>query len=247
MVDIHCHIVPEVDDGAWDMETAVRMARLARDCGVTKIIATPHFKGVPEELEAIPFIKHQFRRLQSALKRDVPQVELVQGMEVLCVPQTIELARQGLLPAMGTGRYVLTEFYFDASAGFMEETLEALRHFGYSPVVAHPERYGAVQRDPELAGGWFRRGIVLQVNKGSVLGAFGHRAEDAAVRLLDRGAVHIIASDGHSPEFRTTDLGPVRQWCLDHLGRTYTKILLEDNPDRVARGKPMCRVRDGSL
>ena len=104
MVDIHCHIVPEVDDGAWDMETAVRMARLARDSGVTKIVATPHFKGVPEELEAIPFVMHQFRLLQSALKRDVPQVELVQGMEVLCVPQTIELARRGLLPTIGKGR-----------------------------------------------------------------------------------------------------------------------------------------------
>lgn len=247
MVDIHCHIVPEVDDGAWDMETAIRMARLARDCGVRKIVATPHFKGVPEELEAIPFVRHQFRMLQSALKRDVPQVELVQGMEVLCVPQTVELARRGLLPTIGKSRYVLTEFYFDASAGFMDETLHALRSLGYSPVVAHPERYGAVQREPGLARSWFERGIVLQVNKGSVLGAFGRRAEDAAIRMLARGTVHIIASDAHSPEIRTTDLSPVRQWCLDNLGRTYTKILLEDNPDRVTRGKPMCRVGDGSL
>ena len=247
MVDIHCHIVPEVDDGAWDMEAAVQMARLARESGVTKIIATPHFKGVPEELEAIPHIKHQFRRLQSALKRDVPQVELLQGMEILCVPQTIEMARRGLLPTMGNSRYVLTEFYFDAEAGFINEALEALRSFGYSPVVAHPERYGAVQRDPDLACRWFRRGIVLQVNKGSVLGAFGRRAGDAAVRLLDRGMVHIIASDAHSPQIRTTDLSLVRQWCLDNLGRTYTKILLEDNPNRIARGKPMCRVDDSSL
>ena len=85
------------------------------------------------------------------------------------------------------------------------------------------------------------------MNKGSVLGAFGHRAEDTALRMLDRGTVHIIASDAHSPEIRTTDLSLVRQWCLDNLGRTYTKILLEDNPDRVTRGKPMCRVGDSSL
>ena len=243
MVDIHCHILPEVDDGAWDMEAAVAMAKIARDSGVKKIITTPHFKGEPKSLEAVGFLMHQRRLLQSRLKREKIEVELLPGAEVLCVPQTMELARAGRLPTLGTGRYVLTEFYFDASAGFMDETLHGLRQMGYLPVVAHPERYGAVQRDPELAAKWFHRGIVLQVNKGSVLGAFGRRAEDAAVRMLCRGNAHIIASDAHSPHVRTTDLQPVRHWCLDHLGQAYTKILLEDNPGRVAAGKPMCKFR----
>ena len=243
MVDIHCHILPEVDDGAWDMEAAVAMAKIARDSGVKKIITTPHFKGEPKSLEAVGFLMHQRRLLQSRLKREKIEVELLPGAEVLCVPQTMELAQTGRLPTLGKGRYVLTEFYFDASAGFMDETLHGLRQMGYLPVVAHPERYGAVQRDPELAARWFHRGIVLQINKGSVLGAFGRRAEDAAVRMLCRGNAHIIASDAHSPHVRTTDLQPVRHWCLDHLGQAYTKILLEDNPGRVAAGKPMCKVR----
>ena len=243
MVDIHCHILPEVDDGAWDMEAAVDMAKIARDSGVKKIITTPHFKGEPKSLEAVGFLMHQRRLLQSRLKREKIEVELLPGAEVLCVPQSMELAQVGSLPTLGTGRYVLTEFYFDASAGFMDETLHGLRQMGYLPVVAHPERYGAVQRDPELAARWFHRGIVLQINKGSVLGAFGRRAEDAAVRMLCRGNAHIIASDAHSPHVRTTDLQPVRHWCLDHLGQAYTKILLEDNPGRVAAGKPMCKVR----
>lgn len=243
MVDIHCHILPEVDDGAWDMEAAVDMAKIARDSGVKKIITTPHFKGEPKSLEAVGFLMHQRRLLQSRLKREKIEVELLPGAEVLCVPQTMELAQTGRLPTLGTGRYVLTEFYFDASAGFMDETLHGLRQMGYLPVVAHPERYGAVQRDPELAARWFHRGIVLQINKGSVLGAFGRRAEDAAVRMLCRGNAHIIASDAHSPHVRTTDLQPVRHWCLDHLGQAYTKILLEDNPGRIAAGKPMRKVQ----
>ena len=243
MVDIHCHILPEVDDGAWDMDAAAAMARLSRDCGVKKIITTPHFKGEPQSLEAVGLFRHQLRLLQSRLKRERIEVELLPGAEVLCVPQTLELARMGRLPTLGTGRYVLTEFYFDAGAGFMEETLQALRKYGYLPVVAHPERYGAVQRDPELAARWFHRGIVLQVNKGSVLGTFGRRAEETAIRMLYRGIVHIIASDAHSPHMRTTDLGGVRRWCQEHLGQEYTKILLEDNPARVAAGREMRRVR----
>lgn len=243
MVDIHCHILPEVDDGAWDMDSAVAMARLARDCGVEKIITTPHFKGEPRSLEALGFIQHQRRLLQSRLKREKIEVELLPGAEVLCVPQTLELARTGRLPTLSTGRYVLTEFYFDATAGFMDGTLQELRQLGYLPVVAHPERYGAVQRDPELASRWFHGGIVLQVNKGSVLGAFGRRAEDTAARMLCRGIVHAVASDAHSPQVRTTDLQPVRHWCMDHLGQAYTKILLEDNPGRIAAGKSVRKVQ----
>lgn len=243
MVDIHCHILPEVDDGAWDLDTAVAMARIARDCGVDKIITTPHFKGEPQSLDMVGQMVYQRRRLQNRLQQEQIEVELLPGAEVLCLPQTLELARTGWLPTLGTGRYVLTEFYFDAGAGFMDETLEGLRHYGYQPVVAHPERYGAVQQDPELARRWFHRGIVLQVNKGSILGAFGRRAEDAAVRMLHRGHVHIIASDAHSPRVRTTDLEPARRWCLDHLGTEYTGILLEDNPGRVAAGRPMRESR----
>ena len=242
MVDIHCHILPEVDDGAWDLETSLEMARMAVRCGVKRIIATPHFKGVPESLVQMPYILHQFRQLQNALKREMPGLELIPGAEVLCLPQTLEMARVGELPTLGNSRYVLTEFYFDASRHFMDATLESLQAFGYQPVVAHPERYGAVQRELGLAQSWFDRGIVLQLNKGSVLGAFGHRAEDAAVRLLYRGSAHIIASDAHTPIHRTTDLRGVREWAEDHLGREYARILLEDNPGRITRGRPMCKV-----
>ena len=149
----------------------------------------------------------------------------------------------GQLPTLGNSRYVLTEFYFDASWEFMDATLQELRRCGYMPAVAHPERYGAVQRDPGLARSWFAQGIVLQINKGSVLGAFGRRAEDTALRLLYRGTAHVIASDAHTPEVRTTDMGPVRQWAREHLGREYTKILLEDNPGRISRGRPVREVR----
>ena len=242
MVDIHCHILPEVDDGAWDRETALQMARMAVHSGVRRIIATPHFHGVPQSLEQVPYIAHQYRQLQSAIQQEKLELELIPGAEILCVPQTLELARMGQLPTLGKSRYVLTEFYFDASWEFMDSTLARLQDLGYLPVVAHPERYSAIQYSPDRVRSWFERGIVIQVNKGSVLGAFGRRAEETAVRLLYRGNVHIIASDAHSPERRTPDLTAVREWALEHLGREYSKILLEDNPGHITRGRPMCRV-----
>lgn len=242
MVDIHCHILPEVDDGAWDLEASLEMVRIAVRCGVRRIIATPHFKGVPASLEQLPDIYRQFRMLEGAIRREGLALELLPGAEVLCVPQTLELARRGQLPPLGESRYVLVEFYFDASGEFLDVTLEELCRCGYTPIVAHPERYGAVQRDPDLAGRWFRRGVVLQINKGSVLGAFGRRAEETALRLLHRGLAHVLASDAHSPEHRTTDLSLVRRWARENLGREYAKFLLEDNPGCIARGEPVHRA-----
>lgn len=242
MIDIHCHILPEVDDGAYSMEEALAMARLAVRSGVTEIITTPHFTGVPEEMQALEHIMRQFRRLKAELKREQIPLQIHPGAEILCVPQTMELAREKLLPTLGDSNYVLTEFFFDATWEFMDATLEGIRELGYRPVVAHPERYGAVQRDIRLAQSWFERGFVLQVNKGSVLGAFGRRAEDAALRMLHRGIVHMLASDAHTSQVRTTDLEPARLWCLDHLGRSYTDILLQANPKRILNDRHMCRA-----
>lgn len=242
MVDIHCHIIPEVDDGAWDLEDALEMARIAVRSGVRRIVATPHFKGVPESRNVLPGISGQFRVLEDAVRREGLPLELIPGAEILCVPQTLEMAHRGHLPTLGRSRYVLVEFYFDASAEFLDMALEELCSCGYRPVVAHPERYGAVRQEPDLVYRWFRRGIVLQINKGSVLGAFGRRAEETAVRLLHRGLVHVIASDAHSPEHRTTDLSLVRRWAMENLGREYTRVLLEDNPARISRGQPVCEA-----
>ena len=239
MVDIHCHILPEVDDGAWDMEAAVAMAKIARDSGVKKIITTPHFKGEPAALESVGLFLHQLRLLRSRLKREQVEVELLPGAEVLCVPQTMELAQVGRLPTLGTGRYVLTEFYFDASAGFMDETLHGLRQMGYLPVVAHPERYGAVQRDPELAAKWFHRGIVLQVNKGSVLGAFGPKVQQCAARILSEGLAHVIASDAHGSTRRTPHMDALHQWLQRNCTPWYAHVLTEENPRRLLQNQDM--------
>ena len=239
MVDIHCHILPEVDDGAWDLETAMEMARMAVHGGTNRIIATPHFQGVPESLEQIPYILHQYRKLQSAIQREKLELELLPGAEILCVPQTLELARMGQLPTLGNSKYVLTEFYFDASWEFMDATLEELRVLGYQPIVAHPERYSAIQHDPHRARSWFERGIVLQVNKGSVLGAFGPRVRETAHWMLQRVLAHLVASDAHGIHRRTTDMTLLRQTIAELCPQQYAQILLIQNPRRLVRGEDM--------
>ncbi len=237
MIDIHCHILPAVDDGADSLETALEMARVAAATGVTDIAATPHFRGVAESFEMLPEIERARKALSDAVRAEGIGVKLHGGAEILCVAETPYLPKHLRLPTLGEGKYLLCEFYFDESAYFMSDILSALREDGYIPVVAHPERYDAVQRDPRLLVSWFREGYILQANKGSILGTLGRGAERAADFMLDSGLCHLIAGDAHGLESRTTDMRELRRYVHDYIDGEYGRILLRENPRRILEGK----------
>lgn len=242
MVDIHCHILPGIDDGASDMAEAIQMARMAYDSGVTDIAVTPHFRGERESLDLIPVIKDKASELQSALSEEGIDIRIHQGAEILCVSETPYLAEAGLLPTLGDSKYVLLEFYFDESLYFMNECLWAISEAGYTPIIAHPERYDAVQRDSRTLIRWFREGYILQLNKGSILGSLGRGAELVADFMLDNGLAHIIASDAHSAERRTPDMKGLRRYLSENIDGEYAKIILRDNPRRILKGKDVVPV-----
>lgn len=239
MIDIHCHILPDLDDGAASLDESLEMARIAAYSGVTDIIATPHFRGEPEAMEMKEEIDRRYRDLCGALERWNIPIRLHQGAEVLCTPQTPILARQGVLPTLGNSRYVLTEFYFNESYGFMDSCLQKLATYGYIPVVAHPERYDTFQWDPEQLRPWVDRGYVFQVNKGSVLGSLGFRAEQTAHELLELGLVHLFASDAHRCNTRTPHMEGLRRWAEEFCDPECAHILLTENPGKILDGVPI--------
>ena len=239
MIDIHCHILPDFDDGASCLEESLDMARLAVESGTQGIVATPHFPGKASSLRNLPDLIARLEMLRRAIARERLPLTVYPGAEILCLPETLHLAAQGKLPTIGNSRYLLTEFYFDEPASFINEMLEQISAQGYIPVVAHPERYGAVQHKPRLTRQWFSAGYELQLNKGSVLGAFGSRVQQTAEMMLRDGVAHVIASDAHSASRRTPHMTEIRQWCEDYLGKRYTAILLDENPARLVSGKAM--------
>lgn len=237
MTDIHCHILPDIDDGASDLEESLEMARMACVSGVTDIAATPHFNGTMEELPLLETILQRLELFKAALKKEDIPLQMHQGAEILCLPETPELAQRNLLPTLGQSNYVLTEFYFDESFAFMDDVLSEIADCGYRIVVAHPERYGVIQRDPRLLERWARLGYVLQMNKGSVLGSFGHRAENAAHDILRLELAHLFASDAHSSYSRTPHMSAIEQWTEEFCTPELAHILLSENPRRILKGK----------
>lgn len=236
MIDIHCHILPDVDDGANDQTDALNMARMAALSGVTDIAATPHVMGDESAPERMAEIRQKFLQMKDLLKKEEMQIHLHPGAEVLCLPGTPVLAARHQLPTLGRGNYVLAEFYFDEGYSYMDQMLQDIASQGYKLVVAHPERYAAIQRDPARLERWGRMGYMLQLNKGSLLGRFGSRAELAANEILGRGLAHLIASDAHGCRTRTTRMDELAQWVEERCDRHYARILLEENPRRVLEG-----------
>lgn len=242
MIDIHCHILPMIDDGSASMEESVAMARLAAASGVTDIAATPHFRGDLQSISMVPRILHGVEEFRRMLQTEQIPVTIHPGAEILCLPETVNMARRRQLPTIGDTNYILTEFYFDESWEYMDGAVKQLQALGYRPIVAHPERYGAVQESPRRIWEWFSGGIVVQVNKGSVLGAFGGRVKQTALGLLDKGMVHLIASDAHGADIRTPHMGALEYWADQNLSPYYQQILFEENPRRILQGRDMAPV-----
>lgn len=242
MIDIHCHILPALDDGAADLRESMAMAHTAWGCGTTQIVATPHFPGKEESLPMLHLLMGRLEALNAAIAREQLPLRVLPGAEILCLPTTPRMAKQHLLPTLGDTNYLLCEFCFNESRAYMDEMLRTLTRYGYRIVVAHPERYEAIQQEPKLAEDWFREGYALQMNKGSVIGAFGAAVQRTSLRLLDQGLYHIVATDGHGSDSRTTDMRLTRQVLEKRCPEEYVAILLEENPRRVLLGQDMAPV-----
>lgn len=245
MIDLHCHILPGVDDGSADEEESCAMARLAVESGVTDIAATPHCNAPdPFYNYADSALHARFARLRQRLEREQIPLRIHEGMEVFTTPELPRLLDEGRLLTLGGTRYLLIEFAFGESEWFFDEMLAAVRARGLTPVLAHPERYTCVQDEPRLLRRWAREGTVLQANKGSFFGMFGRRAAAAAHWALADGCLHLIASDAHSPYRRTTRMSDIFDFTADFAAEEIADFLLRQNPADILANRSVYTVRE---
>lgn len=245
MIDIHCHILPGLDDGADSIEDALEMARMASMSGVRAIIATPHscVPTFPPNIKSLSLLD-KFREFRDALKMEGIPIKLYAGAEILCTREMPRLLEQGKLLTLASSKYFLVEFYFNTNPDYINSMLKIVRSNGLIPVIAHPERYDAVQLHPYLVEEWCEKGCVIQVNKGSISGKLGQKAYQSARWILSNGFAHVVASDAHGTSKRT----PMMDWIYRHLESEladgYAELLLEENPRRIICDLPVLSVRD---
>ena len=228
MIDLHSHILPELDDGARNLQDAIAMARMAVQSGVTAMVATPH---CAEDRRREVYDAWMFFR--DALEESGIPLQLFLGMEIFGTPSTAHMLREESLFTLNGSRYPLIEFSFHSDGRQETHILQDVISAGFVPIIAHPERYLYVQETPSLLNQWHNMGCLMQINRGSLFGRFGRHAQRLSAELVERGFATVIASDAHSPRQRTPWLKDVHDLVLEGLSSQQAKLLFEDNPQKI--------------
>jgi protein-tyrosine phosphatase len=238
IVDLHCHVLPGIDDGAPDLEAAVAIARIAAGEGITTIVATPHtLDGVHD----VPRGRALAARdaLAEALAEARVEVAVRVAAEVRFHESIVEaLAADASLSLDGRRRYLLLELPHESAPPALPGLLFRLRAGGTTPVIAHPERNLAVRADPGIVAGWVAGGALLQLTAGSLAGTFGEPIRACALRLLRDGKAHLAATDSHSVGRRPPRIREAYVAAASVVGEEGASLLFLDNPRRVLAGEP---------
>lgn len=230
LFDIHCHLVPYVDDGARNMDEAVKMLKMEYSQGVRYVIVTPHYRRGMFETP-MDQILTQFLKLRGISKSIGIQMFL--GCEYHVEPEMVRVLRARERPCMASSPYVLAEFGYDVSTEYMREQLYMLLSNGYLPIVAHVERYGKVCRQWSFLEDIVDMGAFIQVNAGSILGESGHGVKKFCRRLMREDLLHFVGSDAHRMDVRKPNLRPCVDYVTRVMGEDYAEEIFVENPKKI--------------
>lgn len=238
-VDIHCHLLPDVDDGPATLERSLELCRALVNDGITTAIATPHQLGRYEGQNLPRDLRFRLAALKNAVAENEIPLAILLGADVRIDHRLTSLLDTDQICSLADNKkYLLLELphetYIDprsivASFKSRERTI----------IVSHPERHGHVSRNLQLVVPWLAAGGALQVTAGSLLGDFGQAAESAAWRLLESGRVQVIASDAHNTRDRAPRMTEAIDAIADELGESIARIICLENPLRIVMGEPL--------
>lgn len=231
-IDIHSHILPQIDDGAENFDVSMEMLRIAWNDGIREIILTPHNK--PAHHNAGPEkIKQLMQNLQDKARGEGMDIIFHTGNEMYYGSDMIEKLDEGRAGTMAGSAYVLIEFGMGDDIDHIRYGLyEALSH-GFRPILAHVERYGRMLTKIERVEDLIQMGCYIQVNAGSIMGEFGFGARQFTKKLLSQRLVHFVATDAHDTGKRRPVLGDCAKYIRRKYGDDYANRLLVENPMRV--------------
>lgn len=238
MVDIHCHILPGLDDGSDNIEESLRMARLAVEGGTNTVIVTPHC-NIPDSFQNYFGRNYAdiFNMFKARLKEENIPLKILPGHEIFAYGNIVDLIKKRKLLTLCKSDYPLVEFDFTEKAESVYSKLRKLIAEGLTPIVAHPERYAFVAEDKTAPFRLKTMGCLLQVNKGSLNGSFGRNAYVSSGYIIKNELADFVASDAHSPYMRTPYLADAYELISETHSAEYAELLLNTNPSLVLQNK----------
>ncbi len=235
MIDIHCHILPEVDDGPKSWDTAEEMCRIAAADGIEHMVATPHAN------ERYHYDREYLVKLLDHLRQRVggaPKLSL--GCDFHLSYENLQdvLARPERYTIEGS-HYLLVELSNYSVPLQVDDCFTRLSEKGITAVITHPERNPILQGTPQRLLRWVELGCAVQVTASALTGAWGDRALRTTKWLLEHDAVHVLASDAHDAKDRTPVLSAGRDAVAKTCDTDVAKALVDDNPRAIISGQPL--------
>jgi protein-tyrosine phosphatase len=240
VIDLHCHILPGIDDGSRSTGESLIMAKLAFENGIRTIVATPHtldgtYLNPPHR------IAQGVLSLQKTLKENRVDLRLCVGADVHLCPGMAEKIKKGDAGTLNnTGKYFLLELPPQTLPSGVKEEIFALKVQGITPIVTHPERHPAILRDMNLLHDFIAMGALSQITAMSLTGEFGEAVQRCAQELLKHRLVHVIASDAHSADSRPPLLSRAVSEAAALTGsESFALSLVHDLPAKILAGEPV--------
>ena len=235
--DLHCHMLPGIDDGARNITQALAMARLAVADGIRVAVMTPHhLNGVYTNRAAA--IQSALAGFREALIAEGIGLKVLPGSELHLVPELPEELAAGHAMTLGNhGRAVLVELPVHTVPMGSDHLLEQIQHQGYTPIIAHPERNSELRQNPDRLADWVEMGVLGQITAQSCTGHFGPRVRESSRHMIQRGLIHCVASDAHRDRRRVPALSPGRAQIAQWTNDATAELLADLFPARLATGE----------
>ncbi|HET9160548.1 MAG TPA: CpsB/CapC family capsule biosynthesis tyrosine phosphatase [Caulobacteraceae bacterium] len=232
MIDLHCHMLPAIDDGAADLEVALEMARIARSDGITVTACTPHIMpGVYGNTG--PQIRTAIDAFSSALNEAGIDLKLVTGADVHLATDLVAGLKNGQVLTLNDSRYFLFEPPHHVMPPRLEHAVFDIMTAGYQPILTHPERLTWIEDHYQVMLNLAHAGVWMQITCGSVTGRFGRRPQYWADRMIDEGLVHILATDAHNLRNRSPSMAKSRDMVAERLGEVEANNMVVIRPQGV--------------
>ena len=223
MIDIHCHILPEVDDGSRSLNESIEMAMIAKEQGITKIVNTSHYHPDFRYKKGEELLK-ELEDFNNVLKENMIDIEVLIGNEIYYTKDLIKEIDELDFYTLNNSRYILIELPPTNFPKDLCNIVYELKEKNYIPVFAHVERYREVQENPELIYEVINAGAIIQVNSHSILGKSGKELQKVCNTLLNRNMVHVVGTDAHSSKRRT----PIFLDAYKYVSEKYSKEMADD-------------------
>lgn len=241
MIDLHCHILPGIDDGAPSLEVALAMARAAVNDGIKIVACTPHiYPGLYENSRAI--IEQAIAEFELDLQQhDIP-LTLTIGADTHLVPDLLQGIQSGRIPTLGDSRFLLLEPPHHVAPPRFEESVFQLLAAGIVPVITHPERLTWIETHYSKMATLVEGGAWMQITSGSLTGRFGRRPKYWAERMVDERLVHILATDSHHIDKRPPYLAEGRNAAALRCGEAEAFNMVDIRPRAILANLPKAEI-----